>query len=255
MRSASGSARCESGVRLDVALTPELLDPETVGSSTVLVVDVLRASTTMIAALGNGCAGIVPVGDPAEALRRARGMGASALVAGERKGRAIEGFDLGNSPLDVTRERVGGKAMVFTTSNGTRALLAARSAPAVGIAAFVNVSAAVAWALGEGRDVMVLCAGERGGISLEDKVCAGLLVDGLLREEPRAEPTEVARGALEAGRGYGKAIARLAVDSPWARHLIRVGRGNDVAACLALDTTTLVPVWAPHVDQVIAGSR
>ena len=242
-------------MRLDVMLTPELLDPEALASSTVLVVDVLRASTTMITALGNGCAGIVPVSDPAEAFRRARAMGATTLVAGERKGRTIEGFDLGNSPLDVTRERVGGKTLVFTTSNGTRALLAARAAPAVGIAAFVNLSAAVGWALGEGRDVTVLCAGERGRVSLEDEVCAGLLVDGCLREEPRAEPTEVARGARTAGRRYGKAVAGLAADSPWARHLVRAGRGDDVAACLALDTTTLVPVWAPHVDKVIAGSR
>lgn len=249
-------------MRVDVALTPEGLDSEALPTSTVLVIDVLRASTTMIAALGNGCAGIVPVADAAEAFVRRGTLDATALIAGERKGQTIEGFDLGNSPLEVTRERVGGRLIVFTTSNGTRALLAARTAAAVGVAALVNVSAAVTWALGEGRDVTVICAGERGGVSLEDNVCAGLLVDGLLRHDPVAELTQRAEEAREVGRAYGKAVARLAHDSPWARHLALSGRGDDVAACLALDTTPLVPVLATavvggagHVDNVIVASR
>jgi len=219
----------------------------------VLVVDVLRASTTMITALGNGCTAIVPVADPGDALQQAGPMGSRALVAGERRGQTIAGFDLGNSPLEVTPARVGGRMLVFTTSNGTAALLTVRHAPAVAIAAFVNLGAASSWALGGRRDVIVLCAGERGGISLEDQVCAGLLVDRMLREEPRAETTETARAALEVGRGYGKAVSRLAEESPWARHLARAGRGEDVAACLVLDTTTLVPVF--HVDKVVVGSR
>ena len=242
-------------MRLDVALTPDVLDRQALPASTVLVVDVLRASTTMIAALGNGCVGIVPVAEPAEALRRKRAAGAGTLVAGERRGETVAGFDLGNSPLEFTRERVGGRLVIFTTSNGTRALLAARPAPAVGVAALVNVAAAAAWALAAGRDVIVLCAGERGAVSLEDQVCAGLLVDRLVRDEPRAQATEAARRALEMGRGYGKGVARLAHDSSWGRHLALAGRAADLAACLVLDTTTLVPIFAADVDTVSAGSR
>jgi 2-phosphosulfolactate phosphatase len=242
-------------MRLDVALTPGRLDQAALPSSTVLVVDVLRASTTMIAALGNGCAGIVPVAEPAEAHLRARAIGSPALVAGERKGRRIEGFDLGNSPLEMTTERVGGKTLVFTTSNGTRALLAARAAAAVGVAALVNLSAAAAWAHAGGRDITVLCAGERGDVSLEDKVCAGLLIDALQRHEPAAVLTEAARGATEVGRGYGKAVARLAQDSSWGRHLALAGRAADLAACLVLDTTTLVPVFRDGMVVRAAGRR
>lgn len=242
-------------MRLDVTLLPELVDRQALPASTVLVVDVLRASTTMIAALGNGCAGIVPVADEAEARRRGEALGPAGLVAGERKGRMVEGFDLGNSPLDVTPERVGGKTLIFTTSNGTRALLAARTAAAVGVAALVNLSAAVAWAHAGGRDVAVLCSGDHGRVSLEDNVCAGLLIDGLLRHEPGAVLTQAARAALTLGRGYGKAVSRLAEDSPWARRLILAGGAADVSACLALDTSTLVPVWVADIDKVIVGSR
>jgi phosphosulfolactate phosphohydrolase-like enzyme len=92
-------------------------------------------------------------------------------------------------------------------------------------------------------------------VSLEDEVCAGLLVDAVLRHEPAAELTGIAREALEVGRGYGKAVARLAVDSPWGRHLSRAGRAADLAACLVLDATTLVPVLDPAIDKVVVGSR
>ena len=242
-------------MRLDVALLPERVDRDALPSSTALVIDVLRASTTMIEALANGCAGIIPVAEPAEARQRALTLGVGALTAGERKGLRIEGFDLGNSPLEMTAERVGGKTLVFTTSNGTQALLAARSAAAVGVAALVNLSAAAAWAHAAKRDVTVVCAGEVGRVSLEDTVCAGLLIDALVRREPGAALTDTARDALEQGRAYGGAVARLAQDSSWGRRLGAVGRAADLAACLRLDTSTLVPVFDPAIDKVIAGSR
>jgi 2-phosphosulfolactate phosphatase len=163
-------------VRVDVALTPAALAPAALAGASALVIDVLRASTSIVTALTNGCLGVVPVGDPAEARRRAAAA-PGALLAGERRGEPLAGFDLGNSPLEFTRERVGGRLVFLTTSNGTGALLAVRSAAAVAVAAFVNLGAVAAWAVAGGRDVVVTCAGERGARSLEDEVCAGLLVD------------------------------------------------------------------------------
>lgn len=237
-------------MRLDVAVTPEALNPADLPASTVLVVDVLRASTTIITALTNGCVAVVPVSDADEARRRAAAT-PGALIAGERRGEPLQGFDLGNSPLEFSPARVGGRTVVFTTSNGTRALVAVRAAAAVGVAAFVNVSAAAAWAVAQGRDVVVACAGERGAVSLEDHVCAGLLVERALAAEPAASTTPAAAGALVLARRYGKDVSRLATDSGWARHLATSGRRADVTACLALDTSTLVPVYRCDVDKVI----
>lgn len=234
--------------------TADAVAPGSLGGATVLIVDVLRASTTMIVALANGCAGITPVADAAEARRLARAHGANgALVAGERRGEPLAGFHLGNSPLEFTRARVGGKTVFFTTSNGTRALLAARAAAAVGVAAFVNLTAAAAWAAGEARDVVVLCAGERGARSLEDHVCAGLLVERLAAAGPGPALSAAAREAQADGRQYARDLTRLARDSAWARRLVAAGRGGDVAACLRLDTTTLVPVYLASVDKVVTG--
>jgi len=237
---------------VDVAVTPGGLPRGTLSGTSVLVVDVLRASTTIITALANGCAAIVPVGDPREARRRAAGV-PGALVAGERGGEPLGGFDLGNSPLEYTALRVRGRTVVITTSNGTGALLAVRSAPRVGVAALVNASAAAAWAAGARHDVLIVCAGDRGRQSLEDWVCAGLLVE---RVRGTAAGIAASRAALDAARaaaGYGTDIARLAHDSPWARRLALAGRTADVAACLRLDTTRVVPEYRPDVDKVLAG--
>ncbi|MFI4946744.1 MAG: 2-phosphosulfolactate phosphatase, partial [Burkholderiales bacterium] len=95
-------------MRVDVALLPAALVPATLGAATVLVIDVLRASTTIVTALTNGCRAVVPLDDPEEARRRAAAT-AGSLIAGERRGEPLEGFDLGNSPLEFTREQVAGR--------------------------------------------------------------------------------------------------------------------------------------------------
>jgi 2-phosphosulfolactate phosphatase len=243
-------------VRVDVVLAAERVDPAAVRGASVLVIDVLRASTTIVSALTHGCRALVPVADAAEARRRARSYAdGPPLLAGERRGDTIDGFDLGNSPIEVASPRVRGRTMLLTTSNGTRALLAARAAAAIGVAGFVNLAAAGAWAAGQGLPIALVCAGERGAVSLEDQVCAGMLVTQLAEANPPRSLTDVARAAARAAQRYEKDLGQLREDSPWARHLIRTGRGRDVDACLSLDTSTLVPVYQAHVDEIITGQR
>jgi 2-phosphosulfolactate phosphatase len=243
-------------VRIDVAPTADAVVPADLGGVTVLVIDVLRASTTIITALSNGCAAIVPVADPQEARRRAAdARNGSVLVAGERQGEPIPGFDLGNSPVEFQSPHVRGKTVYFTTSNGTRALLASRAAHAIGIAALVNVTAAASWAAGAARDVTIVCAGSHGRHSLEDWTCGGLAVERILAAVPAAVLTEAARDALDTGRRYVGDVSRLKRDAPWARRLIAAGRAADVDVCLRLDTTKLVPRYVPNVDKIVGDHR
>ena len=238
-------------MRLDVAFTPAALAPAALGAATALVIDVLRASTSIVTALANGCAAVVPMADPEDARRRAAET-PGALVAGERRGEPLEGFDLGNSPLEFTRDRVAGRTIFFTTTNGTGALLAVRAAAAIGVAAFVNATAAAAWALAAGRDVVVACAGDAGQRSLEDEVCAGLLVEQVRAARPDAALGPQAEEVAGRARVYGKDLARLAQESPWARRLSNRGRGADLAACLTLDTFALVPLYRANVDKIVS---
>lgn len=237
-------------MRLDVAPTPAAVTPAALAGATALVVDVLRASTSLITALAHGAREAMPVGEVEDARRLAAAR-AGALLAGERGSDPPAGFDLGNSPLEFTRERVGGRTLVFTTSNGTRALLAVRQAAAIGVAGFVNLTAAADWACGQGRDVVVVCAGELGERSFEDEVCAGLLIERMLQLTPGAVLTARSALAADTARPYAKDVASLAHDAPHARHLTERGRGADVAACLHRDAFALVPVYRADVDKVV----
>jgi 2-phosphosulfolactate phosphatase len=132
----------------------------------------------------------------------------------------------------------------LTTTNGTAAMIKASQAAAAALAALTNLGAATRWAISTGRDVTVLCAGEKGAFSLEDAVCAGLLADGILRAAAGAALSDAAHAARCLGILYGSRLDRLRRDSGWARHLEAGARGADLAYCLRIDTSAAVPVLA-----------
>jgi 2-phosphosulfolactate phosphatase len=235
-------------MRVHVALTPGEFPDLALAGRSALVVDVLRATSMVIAAFDAGCARVIPVADAARARERARALAPEPiLLAGESGGENIEGFDLGNSPLDCTPSRVGGRSLLLTTSNGTAAMLKAQEAASAGIAALTNVSAAARWAVTQGRDLTVLCAGDRGGFSLEDAVCAGLLADGIAQAVDGSRLSDAAQAARALGVLYGARLDRLRHDSGWARRLEAGRRGPDLDCCLRLDASALVPVLAGGV--------
>jgi 2-phosphosulfolactate phosphatase len=241
-------------MQVHVALMPgEFLGLELAGR-VALVVDVFRATSMVVAAFEAGCARVIPVASEAAARERAAALAPSpVLLAGERGGDPIDGFDLGNSPLECTPERVGGRTLILTTTNGTRAMLKADEAAAAALAALTNAGAAAQWAVAHRRDLTVLCAGEQGRFSLEDTVCAGLLVAGVLRANPEAKLTDAARAAHGLGTVYGAAPDRLKQDAAWARQLHRRGRAADLEACVRIDVASLVPELV--AGAVILGSH
>jgi 2-phosphosulfolactate phosphatase len=235
---------------VDVALTPRDLADRDLRGHCAVVIDVFRATTSMVLACAAGCAGIIPAETPDDARQRARAAGDGTLMAGERGGDPIAGFDLGNSPREFIRERIGGRTVVLTTTNGTRALLAVRAADVVGVAALVNVEAAASWAARHPR-LTVVCAGDSGQLSLEDTVCAGLIVDRVAGLEPTAELTDAATAARATAALYGKRLERLREDSRWGRRLAKGGYAADIAVCLGLDASREVPRMVG--DRVVPG--
>jgi 2-phosphosulfolactate phosphatase len=172
------------GPAVHVHLLPGLIATGALEGGVAVVVDVLRATTVMAHALAAGCEAIVPCAEIEEAKAVAAALPAgTALLAGERQGLPIPGFDLGNSPDDFTPEACLGKTLVMTTTNGTRAILASRGAEKVGIGAFANVIAVSRWAGSWKRPVHVVCAGTEGEVSLEDTMLAGEIAFRLRRLE------------------------------------------------------------------------
>lgn len=230
---------------LHVHLHPSRVDPALLAGTVVVVIDALRASVTMTAALARGARAVVPaltVEDARREADRRRSVG-PVLLGGERGGVLIPGFDLDNSPASYTRERVAGATLIFTTSNGTAALLHARQASEILVGSFANLSAIVERVAPDDRAVHVLCAGTREEISLDDVLPAGAMVERLAsmgRTLPSDDSGRLALLASLAARG-GEGVAAWMRGSRGGRNLDASGLGADVDFCSTADTLPIVP--------------
>jgi 2-phosphosulfolactate phosphatase len=233
-------------VRVDVFMSPGELTPADVQGRVVAVIDVLRASTSIAFALSNGARVVVPVVDADDAITRAKVFERSEVVlAGERKMVAIPGFDIGNSPLEFTPERVAGRTVMITTTNGTRALLALQGARDVVVASYVNLSAAAAMlrAAARSTDISIVCAGTEGHFSLEDAACAGRYVRSIQKPGVSLEQNDASCAAALIDRKYGDNITEIFKDSSHGQALIEAGFEGDLDACALVDSNPVVPIY------------
>lgn len=247
--------------RLHVHLLPDLVDEADLAGATVVVIDVLRATTTIAHALAAGAREVYVCLEVQEARLVGEGMfDGQALRGGERGGLKIPGFDLGNSPAEYTPESVGGRTLVFTTTNGTRAMLRCRQAKHVLLGAFVN-RAAVLNALATEDSIDLVCAGTRGKVTREDTLFAGSLVDALVAAQRDAwnlnDPALLARSAWieafptsHAGTVDSAALASVLADTQGGRNLHAEGLSDDIPRCAQLDLLSIVPHFDPETCLV-----
>jgi len=227
-------------------------ESETAGGI-VVVIDVLRASTTIVTALANGAIGVRPELSPDAARKAAKAAssGGECLLGGERGGLRIDGFDLGNAPRDYHRQAVAGRRIVTTTTNGTAAVAACPRAEAILVGALVNRRAVAARALalalaggGPPRPIHLVCAGTDGAVTEEDVLAAGAILDaagGTRLDHPAAAALErfqeTVRGATDASVPLAEALA----DSRGGRNLLAIGMAADIGDAAAIDTIPVVP--------------
>jgi 2-phosphosulfolactate phosphatase len=234
-------------VRLDVHFNGSSTGQHDLHERVVLVVDVLRASTSIAAALHNGARAVIPFEGVDEAITRSKSLERSEVVlAGERKMAPIQGFQLGNSPKEFTAESVGGKIVVMTTTNGTAALAGIVGATDILVGSFANYSAVLSWlraAARSGKSITIVCAGTNGRFALEDAICAGRFVRGIERRGIQPELGDAANVAAIIDRRMGGDLSAVLRNSEHGRALIDAGLGDDVTYCAALDTHPVVPVY------------
>ena len=219
-----------------VRLRREADDSSAIGAGAcAVVIDVLRATTSLTIARLNGAREVLAFATPDEALA-ARSRADDVLACGERDGRIVPGFDLGNSPSEYTPERVAGKRLAFASTNGSHALLVARRAHRRVLAAFVNLAAVVESLAGE-SEIVIVCAGKLGDFCLEDAACAGLLCRRLADRGARVQGAEARCAQALAPRDLRE--VRVAVEgSSHGRALRALGEpfARDVALCSELDS-------------------
>lgn len=243
-----------------VYLLPGLAQPADFAGRAVVVVDILRATTTIVYALAAGAREVIPLLEIDEARERAKAIGiGKAMLGGERGGKKIAGFNLGNSPSEYTADVVGGKTVLFTTTNGTRAMQMCQQASRVLIGSFVNFSA-VCRELAKEKHVDILCAGTDGQITREDVLFAGAVIDDLVRNA-RA-PLELSDQAEIAWEAWQTASRDMATLKPLAeslrasrggRNLIEIGHERDIEIAAQIDKFDLLAELDLKEWRVVSG--
>jgi len=219
---------------IEVLFSPRSIGPVGLAGRTAIVIDILRATTTICAALHHGARAVVPTRTPDEARAAAEALPDDAVIlAGEQDALPIAGFDAGNSPGDMTPDRVGGKTVVLCTTNGTGALLSARNARAIYPGAACNFSLLAALSrttIEAGESLVLLCAGRGGSFGLDDAYCAGRLIALVLDQAAggRTMLTDSARAAVEIARGLGARWDMALKSSRAGQDLERLGFGTDI---------------------------
>ena len=238
-------------MKIDAYFTVPEVEPAALAGATVVVIDVVRATTSIIEALANGARAIYPMTSIEDAVRLASSLGRDdTLLCGERKGLKIEGFDLGNSPREFSAEVVGKMKLVMSTTNGTAALAAGREGDRLLACAFTNLGAVARAVAGDGH-LVVICAGRDDRFSLDDALCAGHLVERLTNAAGEAheinDAADAAR-ALAGSRDPSRAVLEATVGGAL---LAGIGMQDDLDICAELDRHDIV---AEMKDQAITAA-
>lgn len=224
--------------KIEICLTPELLHLYTIVGKNVVIVDIFRATSTMMAALANGVNKLIPVAD-LETCRNYADNGY--VIAGERNGLKAEGFELGNSPLAYLNNKYAGKDIAMTTTNGTAAIEKTKHEAAnVILGAFVNLTATVKYLNSKDEDVLIVCAGWKGKFNLEDALYAGALATKLHPHFKLACDSGLAMSSL-----YQANAHRLQLFLSQASHTKRLQNHNieaDIDFCLQEDLYTIIGI-------------
>lgn len=229
-------------MKIDTFFTVGEVDPAVLSGRAAVVIDLVRATSVMVEALAAGARAIFPTLTPEDAVKLVHTLGREdTLLCGERKGLKIDGFDLGNSPREFVPEVVRGKQLVMSTTNGTRAFLAASAGARVYAASLLNLSA-VARQVAGSRGVALICAGKEDRFAMDDAVCAGLLIEAILEERGEAgavlDESSAAARLLAAGVTPDAAFLR---GTAAGGALVEIGLEEDLPFVAQRDRHALVP--------------
>lgn len=225
--------------------TPREITDDDIRGHSVVVIDVLRSSSSIINALSNGVREIIPVKTPAEAGELASRSGrGNCLLAGEREGKRIEGFDLSNSPVEFSREAIEGRTLIFASTNGAPTIIKARAATNVYVGTYNNYSAVLEQLIADRNPIALICCGKLEQFSLEDFVCAGKFADGLARKlDKKSALTDSSEAARLLYLRFAGDIAGLHRSCSHGSYLAEIGYSSDLEYCAQVDSHSVLPVF------------
>jgi len=237
---------------LEILFIPEEIKNKELAGKLVVIIDVLRASSTIVTALANGCNGFIPILSPDQAREKAQQFEKErVLLGGEREGIKIEGFDLGNSPREYQREAVKDKTIIFSTTNGVKTLEMVKGAHRIVIGCFLNLQAVCNYCTNYKGDILLICAGKDGRFSLEDTACAGMLVNSLKNAlSDTCQESDANLTAQLLYKKFGNNIMEMLRKSQHGRHLESIGLGEDLKFCAQLDFFNIIPIFRDGIISI-----
>lgn len=239
-------------MKINVLFSPVGADELSFTGKTTVVIDVLRASSTIVAALSNGAREVVPVATVEFAVKVSGGMfGGQTLLGGERNTKKIEGFALGNSPLEYTPEVVKSKTIVLYTTNGSKAIVKAKFSENLFVCAFLNLKALAEHLTGIGKDFEIVCSGRHNYYSMEDSVCAGRLITEVQKLKDNVEPSDSAKACIALYKTFGKSTLKMLHESEHGKILIENGFEEDLKFCSRLNSSEIIPYFSANVLKVL----
>ncbi len=239
-------------MEIDIQLVPAPLNSDILIDRTVVVIDVLRATSVIIQAMSHGALEISPVATVDEAFQMAKAFPRGfVLLGGERESERIRGFDLGNSPKEYIAEKVRGKKLILATTNGTKAFHLVSSGKEILVGCFFNIGAVAQRCLELDGDVLIFPSGDEGDFSLEDTICGGMLIE-LIRRKGK-EFISLTDASYTAQILYQRFKDNLSEAFHLSRHgkeLIKRGFEDDLLYCARIDITEIVPEFKAGVIRV-----
>lgn len=227
-------------MKVEVILHAGLLDGYDFEGKEVVVIDAFRATSVIVEGLYNGAKSVIPVESVEEALAL-KAANPAIILGGERDGVLIDGFDIDNSPLNYTSDRVKGSEVVLTTTNGTRALKGVAGASAVYLGSFLNASA-VARKVSNAKRLVLVCSGSENTVSLEDSVCAGAIIYSL-ESQVSIKWTDTAYMLKSLFSDNRDNLGEFLSEGEHYRELVAHGFEKDVQFCLQLNKRSVVPCY------------
>ena len=239
-------------MKIDLFFTPNEVKEEELNNQAVLVIDVLRASTTIAYAFHNGCKDIIPTSSMDTAIELSRKIGRdAALLCGERKGKKIEGFDLGNSPFDYEDKTVKDKTLIFATTNGSKDIVKGSVGLSLAVGSFVNFQTVADYLNSNSNDLSIICSGKLDQFSIEDAICGGLYIDALVKKGVR-QLNDAAYAALKLYEIYKGNLLEMLKKSSHGRYLIELGFEKDLQLCSEVNSLQILPVLSD--GRLVRGS-
>ena len=230
--------------KIETCFSPALYERDRHIGEFVVIIDILRASSAICTAFANGAESIIPVATVAEAIEyKHKGY----LVAAERDGYVLEFADFGNSPFNFTKEKVGGKTIVYSTTNGTGLIHKAEGAGKIAVGSFLNITALIEMIVGYDKDVVLFCAGWKNRFSLEDTLCAGAFAERLLESGRFSTICDSTFAAIDLWKQAKVDLWAYVQKAAQRSRLREKGLDDCIQFCLEQDFTDRIPYFKEGV--------